>query len=92
MGAPVFQTYVGRLIENWVSQDPAEALPGMKPYDLIVQFSARSLTDVAALTADEALRAVIGDREGGELMDARHTRIYLGKENPAATQWLNKSL
>lgn len=83
-----FCTKIGRYVENWVSQDPAEALPGMKPYDLVAEFWLEALDDVAAFTRDQNAQPALA---AASFIDADQTRFYLGRENPAAEQWLIQS-
>jgi hypothetical protein len=83
--------HVGRLVENWVSQDPAEALPGAQAYDLIAELWFETVPSVAAFAADPDVQAAIG-HAAGDYIDASKTRIYLAKENPAAAEWLRRGL
>src|SRR5579872_2571846 len=83
-----FRACIGRFVENWVSQDPAEAIPGMKPYDLIAQFGLNTLSDVGTFTADPAVRQLIAAT--AQDLFAPGPGVYLGRGNPAATEWLEK--
>ena len=88
--ATAFHTHVGRFVENWVSQDPAESLPGMKPYDLVAELWLESLQDVAQLAADPNFLGAVGGAPADHI-DSSHTLMYVAKENPAAAEWLRKS-
>jgi hypothetical protein len=89
MLANAFRTRIGRYVENWVSQNPAETLPNAKPYDLVAELSLDSLQDVAELAADRDLAAAIGPG-AGDYIDMTQTRLYVARENPASAEWLRK--
>jgi hypothetical protein len=89
MLAKSFRTRIGRYVENWVSQDPAEALPNAKPYDLIAELWLDSLNDVAEFAADREVAAALG-WGAGDYIDITQTRLYVAQENLASEEWLRK--
>jgi hypothetical protein len=86
----VFRNVVVRMDENWVTQDPAESLPGMKPYDVVIELWLESRSDVAVFAADPDIVGTLTGDEAGYSNPAG-TLIYLGEEQPAAAEWLRKA-
>jgi EthD domain len=89
MLANAFRTCIGRYVENWVSQDPAETLPNAKPYDLIAELWLDFVKDVAEFAADRDVAAALGPG-AGDYIDITQTRIYVAQESPASAEWLRK--
>jgi hypothetical protein len=90
LSAKACRNVVLRMDENWVTQDPAESLPGMKPYDVVVELWFASLSDVAVFAADPDVIGALTGPEAG-YGDAASTLIYLGEEQPGAAEWLRKA-
>jgi hypothetical protein len=88
--AKAFRATVLRMDENWVTQDPAESLPGMKAYDLVVELWLDSQRDVALFAADPDVVGILTGREASH-SDPGGTLIYLGEEQRAAAEWLRKA-
>src|SRR5258708_22967489 len=76
-----------RMDENWVTQDPAELLPGMKAYDVVVELWLESHRDAALFAADADVVGTLMGRESS-YGDPAGTLIYLGEEQPAVAEWL----
>ncbi|PYO39953.1 MAG: hypothetical protein DMD33_19240 [Gemmatimonadetes bacterium] len=90
IAAPAFRSLVGRCIENVVAQDPANALPGARPFDLVAELWLDSLQHVAQFAADPDVIAAIAGAQT-DYTDRAQSLIYVGKENPAAAEWLRGS-
>ena len=90
IAAPAFGSLVGRFVENVVAQDPADALPGAKPLDLIAELWLDSLQHVAQFAADPAVSGSIVGAQA-DYTDRAQSLIYVAKENPAAAAWLLRS-
>jgi hypothetical protein len=88
--AKAFRDVILRMDENWVIQDPAQSLPGMKAYDVVLELWLDSNRDVAAFAADPDVVGTLAGREAS-YGDPAGTLIYLGEEQPAAAEWLRKT-
>jgi len=85
-GSKAFKRLVGRWTENWVTQDPAEAAPGMRDYDLVVELGFDSLQEVAQFTTDpDVIAAFTGT--AASFIDQSQTLFYVGAEHPASAEW-----
>jgi len=90
MRAKMFHQFVGRFVDNEVTQDPAESLPGQKRFDLVAELWFDSLRHVGNFVADaDVIAATVG--EGADYTDRNQTLIYVAEEKPATAAWLRKS-
>jgi hypothetical protein len=85
---PTFRAHVGCLVENWVRQDPANSLPGMNRYDLVIEMWFESLSSASQLTADPGVRAAFS--MVGTASD-RQCVAYAAVDYPAAEAWSQRS-
>jgi hypothetical protein len=89
MTSNAFRQSVRGFVENVVAQDAADTLPGMKPFDLVVELWFDSLQQLGSLASDPAVRAsLVG--EAARYIDRSQTLAYVAEEQPAAAQWLRK--
>jgi len=86
--SPAFRTLVGRFVENLVD-DSTEALPGMRPFDLVAELWFDSLRHATQFTGDADVVAAIGG-SGADFADPTQTLIYIARQDPVSFGWLGR--
>jgi hypothetical protein len=83
--------HVGRFVENRAAGGPAESMPGMRAFDLVVELWFDSPREITEFGADrDVVAAIVG--AGADFVDRSRTSIYVGRENPAASEWLRRGM